>query len=222
MNIILFGAPGAGKGTQAKRLVDEYGFYQLSTGDLVRAEIQSGSELGKEIKSTIDQGKFVADEIIVSLMKALYEKENLAGRGVIFDGFPRTVNQAQVLEAMLSNQGMSIDHVVVLDVDGEIVKQRILGRFSCDSCGAIYNDTFKPTKVDGVCDECGATDFTRRSDDTAEAIDHRLETYNESTKPVISFYEPKQPVVRLNGAEAAEHVFQELKAALRLDKKVAL
>ena len=214
MNIILFGAPGAGKGTQSKLLTQDLGLYQLSTGDLVRAEIASGSETGQEIEKAVKVGKFPTDETIIGLMKACYESENLHESGVIFDGFPRTVNQAKVLNEMLLEQHTKIHAVVVLDVDPELVKKRILGRFSCDQCGAIYNDSFKPLKEAGTCDECGGTQFTRRSDDTAEAIDNRLKTYKESTQPVIDFYTESHDIIHLDGSKDPHQVFLDLKEAL--------
>lgn len=213
-NLILFGAPGAGKGTQAKMLSERRGFYQLSTGDLVRAEIASGSKRGQELAELVNKGKFPSDDIIIALMKDLYETENLGHRSVIFDGFPRTENQARVLGAMLQARGLGIDHIVVLDVDAEVVKQRILNRFSCDQCGAIYNSSFKPTRVAGVCDECGGTDFTKRDDDTAEAIDKRLETYRAVTQPVLDFYQDTHRVVKLDGSRDPDVVFRDIESIL--------
>ncbi len=213
-NIILFGAPGAGKGTQAKRLLAENGYVQLSTGDLVRAEIATGSTVGQEIEKAVAAGKFPSDEVILGLVRKFYETLDPKCNGVIFDGFPRTENQARFLESMLADMGSRVHHVIILEVDVEVVKKRILGRFSCDSCGAIYNDFYHIPKNKKICDDCSGTSFTRRTDDTAEAIDKRLETFLEVTRPVLGFYEGKAKIDVVDGAEPPEKVFEVIRKIL--------
>ena len=218
MNIILFGAPGAGKGTQAKKLVSQFGFTQVSTGDLVRQEMASGSELGQKIQACVNQGQFPEDDVIIALLKTYLLSDQHSNAHFIFDGYPRTENQACVLEDMFRDNDLSLDAVVVIDVDADTVKKRILGRFSCDKCGEIYNDHFKPTSQKDICDVCGSTSFTRRGDDTAEAIENRLTKYEEATKPVIEFYKGKHSIVHINGNADFTVVFSELTSALDLNE----
>lgn len=208
MNIILFGAPGAGKGTQAKRLVETFSYKQMSTGDLVRAEIASGSSTGQLIKKVIDTGQFTSDEVIIRLVEAVYDP---SVQGYIFDGFPRTANQAQVLEKMLAHKGQKIDLIICLDVDDEVVIKRILGRYSCKECGAIYNKYFQPTQEEGVCDVCQSFDFDIRSDDTEQAIQTRLKTYHSMTEPVVQYFEGKTKTVSIDGSQDIQLIFDQIK-----------
>ena len=211
MNVILFGAPGAGKGTQAKCLVETFSYKQISTGDLVRAEIASGSPRGQLIKEIVDGGSFPSDDIIIELLEGAYASST---QGYIFDGFPRTTNQAQVLEKMLAQKGQKVDLIIRLEVSDEVVKKRILGRYSCKGCGAIFNKHFHPTKEEGVCDVCQGTDFDVRSDDTEKAIQTRLETYRSMTEPVLCYFEGKTKILTIDGAQDVQSIFEEIKGEI--------
>lgn len=186
MNIILLGPPGAGKGTQAKRLVEERGMVQLSTGDMLREAKSSGSEMGRKAAEVMARGELVSDGIVIGLIE-----EKLAaakGAGFIFDGFPRTLAQADALGALLARRGEDLDAVIEMRVDDEALVARISGRFTCATCGAVYHDTAKPTAKPGVCDVCGGTEFVRRADDNADALKQRLLEYYKKTSPLIGYY----------------------------------
>lgn len=207
MNIILFGPPGAGKGTQSKFLEERFALRQLSTGDLVRAEIAKGSDLAQKIQEIVARGDLPSDDIILNLLKgAMVDRSS----GYIFDGFPRTVHQAEELLSMMASCKSTIDAVIVIDVPSEILVKRIVNRYTCAKCGAIYNETFNPTKVAGVCDRCGGTEMLRRSDDTIEAVTNRIATYDRMTKPIISFFEGKIPVFHVKGDQPFETVNNEV------------
>ncbi|MGL4413179.1 adenylate kinase [Roseinatronobacter monicus] len=197
MNIILIGPPGAGKGTQAKRLVVERGMVQLSTGDLLRDAKASGSDMGVKVAEVMARGELVTDEIVIGLIAE--KLDELQGAGAIFDGFPRTLAQADALQELLSERGEQIDHVIELRVDDAALVSRITGRFSCASCGEVYHDTTRPTRVDGVCDVCGSTEFVRRADDTEDALRARLMSYYKQTSPLLGYYHAKD---RLNVVDA--------------------
>jgi adenylate kinase len=185
-NIILLGAPGAGKGTQARRLEETRGMVQLSTGDMLRAARASGTEMGARVAAVMDRGGLVTDEIVIGLIE-----ERLAaapGGGFIFDGFPRTLAQADALGALLARIGQRLDAVIELRVDDAVLADRITGRYTCGNCGAVYHDRTHPTKVAGVCDACGSTDLRRRADDTEEALRLRLLEYYKKTSPLIGYY----------------------------------
>lgn len=185
-NIILLGPPGAGKGTQAKRLEETRGMVQLSTGDMLRAARTSGTEMGRRVAEVMDRGALVTDEIVIGLIE-----ERLAAApagGFIFDGFPRTLAQADALGALLARHGQGLDAVIEMRVDDSILADRITGRFTCGECGAVYHDRTHPTKVAGVCDACGSTDLRRRVDDTEEALRTRLLEYYKKTAPLIGYY----------------------------------
>ena len=190
MNLILLGPPGAGKGTQAKKLTDERGLVQLSTGDMLRAEVASGSPLGVEAKKIMDAGQLVSDAIVIGMIDKRTDKPDSA-KGVIFDGFPRTVAQAEALDAMLAKKGKKIDAVVELKVDDAALVERISGRFTCAKCGTGYHDKFARPKKDGICDKCGSTEFTRRADDNAETVKARLVAYRQQTAPILPYYQAK-------------------------------
>tara|TARA_A100001011_G_scaffold396297_1_gene493766 strand:+ start:977 stop:1633 length:657 start_codon:yes stop_codon:yes gene_type:complete len=185
--IILIGPPGGGKGTQAKQLEADYGITQLSTGDILREAISSGSELGEKVKDTIEGGNLVSDEVMIGLIKERL-LANESRSGFILDGFPRTISQAKALNVFLAENEMDLDAVIEINVPDELLIERITGRFSCSNCGQGYHDTFNMPKVAGICDECGGTDFTRRKDDNEETVKNRLVAYNEQTSPLISFY----------------------------------
>lgn len=195
-NIILLGPPGAGKGTQAKRLVESRGLMQLSTGDMLRAAQHSGSEMGRKVAEVMARGQLVTDEIVIGLIA---EKLAMGGSGFIFDGFPRTLKQADALGALVNGVGQKIDAVVELRVDDEELRSRIVGRYTCGQCGEVYHDQNRPTKQVGVCDVCGSHDLRRRADDTEEALRTRMLAYYRDTSPLIGYYYAKGQLSTVNG-----------------------
>ena len=188
MNIILLGPPGAGKGTQARILMDTRGMVQLSTGDMLRAAVKAGTPIGQKAKSVMDAGELVSDEIVIGIVSDRLDEPDVQG-GVIFDGFPRTDAQARALDALLAKKGMALDAVVSMAVDDELLVERVAGRFTCASCGEGYHDTHKMPATEGVCDKCGNTEFKRRPDDNAETVRARLSAYHADTAPLIAYYE---------------------------------
>ena len=185
--LILLGPPGAGKGTQARVLEEKFGLVQLSTGDLLRTAVASGSEAGQEAKAVMEAGGLVSDEIVLAILSDRLTQSDCA-RGVVLDGFPRTTGQAQALDDMLAATGQRINAAIALEVDDVKMVLRIAGRFTCGDCGEGYHDSFKPTKVDGVCDGCGGTNMTRRADDNAQTVMSRLDAYQAQTAPLITYY----------------------------------
>ena len=203
INIILLGPPGVGKGTQAGLLVKQRAMTQLSTGDMLRAAKDSGSALGNKVADILNSGVLVSDEIVIALIKERLEAGEDT-QGYIFDGFPRTLGQADALGALLDSVGQSLDYVIEMRVDDAILAERITGRFTCGACGAGYHDSFKSPKVAGVCDACGGADFVRREDDTPEALRTRLMAYYKETSPLIGYYHAKgvlHPVDGLGGID---------------------
>ena len=186
-NIILLGPPGAGKGTQARKLVEDRGMVQLSTGDMLRDARTSATEIGRKVAEVMDRGGLVTDEIVIGLIE---EKLAAGGRGAgfIFDGFPRTLAQADALGALLGRTGQRLDAVIEMRVDDEALVRRITGRFTCGNCGEVYHDETKPTAKPGICDVCGSTDLRRRADDNAESLKQRLMEYYKKTSPLIGYY----------------------------------
>jgi adenylate kinases len=185
MNLILLGPPGAGKGTQSARIVTVYNLVQISTGDILRAEVKSSTELGKIAKSLMDDGKLVPDNLIIDMISGYIEKE-AGSSGFILDGFPRTEEQAKALDVMLLEKDLKIDYVIKLEVDEKALIERVVGRFSCGDCGQGYHDKFAPTKLDNICDVCGSKNFVRRADDNVESMTARLVAYREQTEPILS------------------------------------
>ncbi len=197
MNIILLGPPGAGKGTQARILVEDRGMIQLSTGDMLREAKDSGTEMGKKVADVMARGELVTDEIVIGLIREKLEANPSAG--YIFDGFPRTLKQADALAELLEEQGQTLDRVVELRVNDDALVERITARSTCGSCGEVYNDITKPIPADGKCTVCGGAEFKRRADDNAQALQKRLMEYYKQTSPLIGYYYAKGQHTRVDG-----------------------
>jgi len=204
MNIILLGPPGAGKGTQAKILVETRGMVQLSTGDMLRSAKTSGTEVGDRVAAVMDAGKLVTDEIVIALIAEKLDG-NTAG-GFIFDGFPRTLAQADALSFLLASKGASLDHVVQMQVDDEALVRRVTARSACGSCGEGYNDIFKPVPSNRNCSQCGGSEFIRRSDDNEDSLKTRLMAYYKETSPLIGYYYAKGILRSVNGLDEITQV----------------
>jgi adenylate kinase len=213
MNLILFGPPAAGKGTQAKRLVEARKMVQLSTGDMLRAAIASGSELGKKVAGVIERGDLVSDEIVIELIEQRLPEAEAAG-GAIFDGFPRTKAQAEALDLLLAERGRKLDHVIELAVNDDELVKRITGRFTCAKCGTGYHNSFRPTKMPGVCDVCGSTEFKRRPDDNEQTVRTRMAEYRAKTAPILPFYQARGLVRRVDGMAPVDEVAAQIDAIL--------
>jgi len=212
MNIILIGPPGSGKGTQAKLLEDKHHLKQLSSGDMLRAAVAEGSEIGKKAKSYMEAGELVPDELVVEIVTDQIEKAD--GEGFILDGFPRNVHQAEVLDKMLKENGREIDLVPVIEVSDDRLVERVAGRFTCASCGEGYHDKFKRPKAEGVCDKCGGVEFIRRPDDNPETVRNRLEVYHAQTKPLIDYYDKQGKVRMIDGEQSIDEVKKDLEHAM--------
>ena len=205
LNIVIFGAPGSGKGTQSERIVEKYGINHISTGDVLRAEIKNGTELGKTAKGYIDQGQLIPDELMVDILASVFDSFK-DSKGVIFDGFPRTIPQAEALDKALSAIGDSVDYAINVEVPDENIVRRMSGRRACVGCGATYHIVYNPTKVEGKCDVC-SSNLILRDDDQPETVLNRLKVYHEQTQPLIDFYAKKGILKEVDGTMDMNDVF---------------
>ena len=203
-NIILLGPPGAGKGTQAKRLEEARGMVQLSTGDMLKEAIAKGTELGRRVEGIMARGELVTDEIVIGLIEA--KMKDGAKGGFIFDGFPRTLKQADALGELMTRTGTTLDRVIEMQVDDAALVARVTGRFTCGNCGAVYHDVTRPTKIAGTCDVCGSTNLKRRADDNEETLKTRLMEYYKKTSPLIGYYYAKGQLSAVDGLAEVEDV----------------
>ncbi|MEO8547075.1 MAG: adenylate kinase [Sphingomicrobium sp.] len=212
MNIVLLGPPGAGKGTQAARLQASRGMIQMSTGDMLREAVANGSPIGQQAKEVMAAGGLVSDAIVSALIG---ERLDAAGdNGAIFDGFPRTRAQAEALDLLLAERGRILDHVIELEVDEDALVERIAGRFSCARCGASYHDRFNPPRREGVCDQCGSTEFVRRPDDNEQTVRRRMAEYRAKTAPILPYYDERGLVHRVDGMQSVDAVAAQIEAIL--------
>jgi adenylate kinase len=212
MNIILLGPPGAGKGTQAKMLIDEYEIPQISTGDILRAAVKEGTPLGKEAKSYMDKGELVPDSVVIGIVEERIQEPDCK-KGYMLDGFPRTVPQAEALDEMLSKLGAQIDHVVSIEVANEELVKRLTGRRTCRECGAGYHVMFDPPKVEGICDKCGG-ELYQRDDDNEETVSSRLNVYESQTLPLIDYYKAKEKIRPIDGVGDIKEIFERITGVL--------
>lgn len=214
MNIVLLGPPGAGKGTQAKRLESNHNMVQLSTGDMLRQAAATGSELGQEAKRVMDAGQLMPDALMIQLISERIDQD--CGDGFILDGFPRTVHQAECLDKMLAEKGLKLDVVIEMTVEEEALIARITGRFSCSDCGAGYHDEFQRPKVAGVCDACGGSEFVRRADDKEETVRARMEAYKRQTLPILPYYGDKGILRTIDGMASIKEIAGQIEATLEV------
>jgi adenylate kinase len=214
MNLILLGPPGAGKGTQAKRLQDSFGIVQLSTGDMLRAAVASGSEIGKQAKAIMEAGELVPDSVMIKLIRERNSRTD-CDNGFILDGFPRTRAQAEALDAMLSETGRKLDAVIEMVVDEPALVRRITGRYACAKCGAGYHDEFQRPKVAGVCDRCGGNEFSRRKDDNEATVRARLAAYHRETAPLLPYYQAKGALRKVDAMAEIDDVTREIETVLQ-------
>jgi adenylate kinase len=207
-SIVLFGPPGAGKGTQAQRIMQSTGLPQVSTGDMLRASVAAGTETGMKAKKFMDAGQLVPDDVIIALIRDRIQDAD-ASNGVMFDGFPRTIPQAEALAGITN-----VSHVIAIEVPDEKIVERICGRYTCGNCGAVYHDTFNPTKTEGTCNSCGSSDFKRRADDNADTVMSRLSAYHEQTSPLADWYDSKGIFHRIDGDRAIDEISTDILIAL--------
>jgi len=212
MNIVLLGPPGAGKGTQAKRMVERYGIPQISTGDMLRAALKEGTPLGLEAKKYMDKGELVPDEVVVGLVKERIQQPDCA-KGFMLDGFPRNVGQAETLDGMLGDLSKRIDHVVCIEVPNQELVGRLTGRRTCRACGAGYHVMFDPPQKEGVCDKCGG-ELYQRDDDNEATVTSRLKVYEDQTKPLVEYYGKQDKLRRIDGVGGIGDIFERIKGVL--------
>jgi len=217
MNLILLGPPGAGKGTQAQRLERAHSLVQLSTGDMLRAAVAAGTDVGKKAKAVMDAGQLVSDDIVVGIIADRIKQPDCQ-KGFILDGFPRTVAQAEALDKMLTDNGMKLDRVIDMKVDDEILVERVSGRYTCAKCNAGYHDKFQQPKVAGVCDQCGSTEFKRRADDNAETVRSRLGAFHAQTAPLLPYYSARGVLGTVDGMAQIDEVTRQIEAELGFAK----
>ena len=214
MNIIFLGPPGCGKGTQAKRLEDRCGMVQLSTGEMLREEVRSGTEIGLKAKDIIEAGKLVVDDIVVSMIDRRLGDTD-CNEGFILDGFPRTVSQAKSLDCLLKKRNLSLAHVVEFQVNEEVLVRRITGRYSCADCHQGYHEEYQKPQMPGTCDKCGSTKFTRRSEDNEGTVRSRLIEYNAATATIVDFYDDRGILLSIDGMAEIEHITEQLENIIR-------
>jgi len=227
VNLILLGPPGAGKGTQAKRLEGTRGLVQLATGDMLRAAVAQATEHGKQAKAVMERGDLVSDDIVVAIISERLDQPDLDqpdldkpdldkpdGGGFVLDGFPRNVAQAEALDGMLQSKDMKLDAVIEMKVEDEALVERISGRFACAKCGKTYHDRFDPPKTPGVCDACGSTEFVRRDDDNAETVRSRLQVYHRQTSPLVDYYGAQGKLETVDGMASMDEVTRQLEEVL--------
>ncbi|MBL8687341.1 MAG: adenylate kinase [Alphaproteobacteria bacterium] len=219
MIVILLGPPGAGKGTQAKSLEDSMGLIQLSTGDLLRKEVNTGTPLGKQVKQAMDEGKLISDDILIAMIKHQLQANK---SGFVFDGFPRTLVQAQSLDLMLSERKKAVDAVIELKIDEEVLVQRIAGRFQCKNCGAAFHEQYKQTAKKGICDVCGGREFVKRKDDNAETVRARLQIYQQQISQILPFYRQQKKLYQVDAMQKPEQVTQQISTILKVLKNQSL
>jgi adenylate kinase len=213
MRLILLGPPGAGKGTQAQRIVETHGIPQLSTGDMLRAAVAAETEVGKRAKAVMDAGKLVSDDIVIAIVAERIDQPDCA-KGFILDGFPRTLVQADATESMLTAKGIELASVIEIKVDDAVLADRVAGRYTCANCGTGYHDTNLKPKVEGVCDKCGSTHFKRRPDDTAETVRTRMSAYYKETAPLLGYYYAKGKLHSVDGMSEIDTVTADIEAIL--------
>ncbi|WP_169568534.1 adenylate kinase [Sneathiella limimaris] len=213
MILILLGAPGAGKGTQAQRLQDKHGIVQLSTGDMLRAAVKAGTEIGLKAKAVMERGELVSDDIMTGIISDRLDQPDCE-KGAILDGFPRTEAQAEALDKMLAEKNLSLNVVIEMKTDDEVLVERITGRYTCANCGAGYHDTFLKPAKEGVCDKCGGTEFSRRSDDKAETVKSRLEAYHKQTAPLLPYYREKGILKQVDGMAEIDEVTRQIEGVI--------
>jgi len=219
MNVILLGPPGSGKGTQAQRLQDRFGMIQLSTGDMLRAAVAAGTEIGRKAEAIMKAGALVPDDIVIGIIADRIDQPD-ARKGFILDGFPRTTAQARALDRMLAQKGLKLDHVIEMKVDEAALVDRITGRFTCARCGTGYHDRYKQPKIAGVCDMCGSSRFVRRDDDKPETVHARLDAYRRQTAPILPYYQAQGKLSAVDGMAAIDSVTEQLEAILKGDSQL--